>query len=114
MDQIGKLKEAFFLDGWDISVDFHKDYSLENENSAAECRPDWRYRRARMSIFPLFWEHDELERKEMLKHEFCHILLSQMMLMISGLQKGAMLSEGELNSTNEHLTSWLSAIIPTP
>lgn len=111
MDYIAVLKRQFHLQGYEISVLF-KDEDVEI-GAAADCTPDWRYRRAHLNVYPLFFKEPKENWRGILKHEFVHIVLSQLLLIISGLRNGHMVTEGELESAHEHVTTWIETIIET-
>lgn len=110
LSYITVLKKQFFLDGWEVKIDFFND---ADGKKAAECTPDWRYRRATVAIYPPFWTLPDDERRGCLKHEFVHILLSQLLLIISGLKNGGMVTEDEISGAHEHVTTWFESIIET-
>lgn len=109
---IDKLKQQFFLTGWEITINYNLYPLEENPNVGAECKPTWNYRRATIEIYPPFWERNSVEEQEdILKHEFCHIILCQLLTLIDGLQKGQMVTDSEVHAANEHTTTWMASLI---
>lgn len=109
--ELKELRKKFYLDGWSIHIDYMKERDTISPLLAAEVKTEWAYRRASISIYPPFWTQTDDEKRDCLKHEFCHIVLSQFMLLINDLQNGHMITPNELRATHEHVTSWLEAII---
>lgn len=107
---VNKLKNFFYLQGWTIDLSFVNE---DKDEIGAEVTTEWSYRRATILIYPIFWTQTEDERKDMLKHEFCHIVLSQLLSLINGLQHGQMVSKAELHEVHEHVTTWIEGLIPT-
>jgi len=107
-EQVGRLKKLFFLDGWTIHINYFKDNQGE---AAAKMTTEWNYRRATLSIYPRFWDESEDEQKDILVHEFCHVLVAQPFLIIDNLREGYAFSENQIEDIHEHVTSWIAQII---
>jgi len=109
--QIDKLKDMFFLQGWEICINYHKEPCADSPGVTAEVHTTWKYRRVELQIFPIFWDQPEDEAKSILVHEFVHVVLVQPFELISGARNGRLITSDEVSAVNEHTTTWIQNII---
>ncbi len=113
-DQVDILVKQFFLEGWDISIDYFKEPNIENPRVDASVDTDWNYRRFQLKIFPPFWNEPEEERKKVLLHEFCHVIITPIFVLLGRSRDGKFVTLDELEDVKEHVTCWIEQICSAP
>lgn len=101
------LRKVLFLQGWEL--DFSRIESTDN--IAAECTPDWSYKRATLRFYPPFFKESLDQQKEIILHEMLHIITGVQNALLCKAHDGQYVSPSERHEAFEHETSWLTHII---
>jgi hypothetical protein len=110
-EQISLLKDRFYLQGWELSTDYFKFPNSDNSRVEARTSTEWGYRRILIEIYPPFWDVSEEEQKAILVHEFCHVLTSQIFVLLAQSREGKIVTADSVMEVNEHVTCWIQQII---
>lgn len=110
-EQINILQKRFFLQGWDFSTDYFKFPCTDNEKVSMEVTTQWDYRRVYLKIYPPFWDDTEEERKNILIHEFSHVLTAQIFVLLDQARSGKIVTDENIREIKEHVTCWIQNII---
>lgn len=111
MKLIDFLKPKFFLQGWYIDVSLYNKDDLDEPNTAAKIHPKNCYKTASLHIYPRFFKEDKDSRRDIIIHEFCHIMAGIQNGLVNTARKGIQVTDQEAIYAFEEETSWFEHII---
>lgn len=106
-----ELQYALFLTEYKIDIGYAKDKSEKSPGLIAEISSSAVYFDAYITIYPLFWEKNEDERREALVHEMCHIYTQPYKHICCRMARGEMVTEQEEKNENEKLTTLIERVV---
>lgn len=108
---VDTLKPKFFLQGWHIDIGVHKEPSYDNPEAAATMKPRNCYREATLDIYPPFFQQNEEDKRDIIVHEFCHIMTGIQNGLLNTARNSTQVSNAEAAFAFEEETSWFAQII---
>lgn len=111
LSEVSKMKELFYLQGWEVPITFFHNEKQNSNLVSADMTTTWKYRRAELNLYPCFWNGTDEDRREILIHEFTHVLIARVFTTIDNLREGFAISANEIEDLHEDVTSWVASII---
>lgn len=106
-----KLQPIFLLQGWDIEVRIIKEADPDQENVAAKMKSQNCYKTATLSIYPPFFRESVESKRDIIVHEFCHIMSGIQNGLLNTARQSIQVSPQEAIYAYEEETSWFALII---
>jgi hypothetical protein len=112
-DWVEKYRTRLFLHSWFIDIEYPmQDEPADPDGSRTMARVfvSEEYMKARIQIFPYFFERSLYEQEAGICHELCHCLTEQVADSLKTLTSGGMVPEGIQRQEIERLTQWICVI----
>jgi hypothetical protein len=105
---IAKWQKVLFLHKWTIRADLATE---DNGEVCASIRANHAYFDAHLLVFPYFWEQPAEGRANVILHELCHCLVTELEQDFVQLYEGRHISVHSFNDHVERLTQSITAIV---
>lgn len=83
----------------------------DGDDTGASVLLDIPYQRITVNIFPLFWENKLKDQREMILHEYCHIIVHTLQRVTNDLSEGKFRTHKEIRDAVEECTSRFTMLL---
>lgn len=113
MKLLEQLDWMFACQNYDRSIIFKEEDELNDRGIKLACciEINKRYQEITIIIFPHFFEHDLLDQRKLLLHEFCHLITENMKLIAHDLLNGKLHIAAEIHEEKEKVTSQIENLL---
>ena len=103
-----QMEYLFAVNNYDRSFTYKE---LDSDDLCAEVELTVPYQRINIAIYPIFWTLTLKEQRELILHEFCHILIQPVQTVAWDLFEGKFRTEKERKDAVEQSTSRVAQLL---